>query len=533
MTLLNILLTIFFSIFSTAILSYISMAVMIGPWIHSVIVILCSLIFALLGSKIAQTNRIQSIALITAGSSIGGILATGCGFAFPTLYFLNPTLFNAWLATPYYFVAIMAGLTFSAGALGLFIANIFEHKLLNVDKLPFAVGEVSYKLASIQENLFQAYQLIAGSIASAAYSIGLILTHAAQRFTLFTEFSFKGIQIPTINIPLNEFPLLLSIGFIAGTMLIVPLSIGIVSKILLMTPAHTHFFSYLSYNDFSFAFISGMVVHGAFMSMLELPKFFKGVFKRLTASSSNESTPSSSTYTKYLTWQTAATFCVIIAFLTWFKFSFMLQLYLIPFTMLCSYQLLVIGGELSLAPVARFATFVMMPALFIFNPDYIQLTLISTFVEVCGGVAVDILFGRKLGQLSSVSTKQIKQFQWLGLTVSALSVGVIFWLLITKLGLGSASLIAQRSQTRALTIQFQNFDFYAMIFGALFGAILKDFKVSPIMVLGGILMPLEWALLLVIGGTAASLCKKPEEYHPFWSGVFAVNSIVTILRAIF
>ena len=107
----TIVLTILFSLFSTAILSYISMAVMIGPWIHSIIIIASSLIFSCMRSKLSSESRIKSISLITAGSSIGGILATGCGFAFPTLYFLNKDIFNGWLHNPPYFITIMTIMT--------------------------------------------------------------------------------------------------------------------------------------------------------------------------------------------------------------------------------------------------------------------------------------------------------------------------------------------------------------------------------------------------------------------------------------
>ena len=59
--LFNVILTIFFAIFSTAILSYISMAVMIGPWINSVIVIASSVILLLLRSKLTHEAHIKYI----------------------------------------------------------------------------------------------------------------------------------------------------------------------------------------------------------------------------------------------------------------------------------------------------------------------------------------------------------------------------------------------------------------------------------------------------------------------------------------
>lgn len=531
MMIFPIILTIIFSIFSTAILSYISMAVMIGPWIHSLIIIACSIIFSIFASRISAESRTKSISLITAGSSIGGILATGCGFAFPTLYFLNKDLFNQWLATPWYFIAIMAVLAFSAGALGLLIANAFEHKLLTVDKLPFPIGELNYNLITLQNNRSEIYQLLIGSTLSGIYSFVAGICCTAQRFVFFNSVKLGRIAIPAFGIPTMEFPLLLSIGFIAGNILLMPLTVGLISKIFLLNPVHEQFFDYLKYNDFSFAFISGMVFYGALTSLLELPKFFKGIIKKLKNSTgfSGNSFVNSGKY-DYIEWLLIG--ALIVLLLSWFKFGIPFQIYLILFTALCTYQLLIIGGEMGMAPVARFATFVMMPALFIFNTNNEQLTIISTFVEVCGGVAVDVLFGRKLAQLCGLEQKQVRSFQWFGLLISSLSVGVIFLILINKFGLGSAHLIAQRGQTRALTIQFQSFDFYTIILGALYGSLLKEFKVNPIMVLGGILMPIEWVFTLMIGGGIAAVVANPKNYQVFWSGVFAVNSIVMIIKAL-
>ena len=309
--------------------------------------------------------------------------------------------------------------------------------------------------------------------------------------------TLMGLKIPALGIPVHEFPLLVSIGYIAGSIVMIPLSIGIASKILFMNPAYDYFFSYINYNDFSFAFISGMVIYGALMSLLELPKFFTKLFKNLNKEKTLGHIPFFGG-AQTLQWICALAF--IGAMLFWFKFSLIAQVYLILFTALCTYQLLVIGGELGLAPVGRFATFVMMPAMMLFSLGDVQLTIISTFVEICGGVAVDVLFGRKLTQLSGIQTKKVRRFQWLGLLVSSLSVGFFFWILISKFGLGSAPLIAQRSHMRALTtLNFQHLDFYAMILGALYGTILKDFKISPIMVLGGILMPFRFSYRSYLG----------------------------------
>ena len=174
----------------------------------------------------------------------------------------------------------------------------------------------------------------------------------------------------------------------------------------------------------------------------------------------------------------------------------------------------------------------MIPGMMLFGYNAVQITLVSTFVEICGGVAVEILFGRKVGQLSSLPQFKIRLFQWLGLTISAFAIGICFWILITHFGLGSAQLVAQRSQSRALLVMVQSFDFFALILGALFASILKELKINPIMVLGGILMPTDLVLPLVLGGLSSWFVKDKEAQYPFWSGIFAANSLWMFIKIV-
>jgi len=52
------------------------------------------------------------------------------------------------------------------------------------------------------------------------------------------------------------------------------------------------------------------------------------------------------------------------------------------------------------------------------------------------------------------------------------------------------------------------------------------------LVLGGLLMPINITLGLVVGGLFALLPTDREEWYPFWSGVFAGNSIWMLIRTI-
>ena len=126
MILLAVFFTIILSLFTTAILSYISMAIMIGPWIEPTVVLVATLLFTLFLKKIYIKEHNAGIALVSSGASIGGILATACGFSFPTLYFLDPQLFNSWLQAPFYFISFMAILSLIAGSFGFLLGYRFS-----------------------------------------------------------------------------------------------------------------------------------------------------------------------------------------------------------------------------------------------------------------------------------------------------------------------------------------------------------------------------------------------------------------------
>ena len=92
MLIITIIVSIALSLFSTVVMSYISMATPIGPWIAPTLVLLATILFKVF---LRNSTYSQNIALATAAGSVGGILATAFGFSFPTLYFLDPTLFNS------------------------------------------------------------------------------------------------------------------------------------------------------------------------------------------------------------------------------------------------------------------------------------------------------------------------------------------------------------------------------------------------------------------------------------------------------
>lgn len=518
------------ALFSTAVMSYISMATPIGPWIAPTL-ILCGLLFFSYAFKVKECEA--SLVYVTIAGSIGGILATAFGFTFPTLYFLDAALFNQWMAQPVYFASVIAALACASGWYGMWIANLTEHFFLEQIDLSFPISQMMYKMIVAQKQIKKAWEMAVGFVGTVFFCMlqdGIFFIRAIlpKALRVCSAFSYYCFSVPIIRFDL--WPMLWAIGFVTGHMIVVPLLIGSISKMLIVQPMHTLWFSSMTLMEFVLAFCSGMVLSGVLGNLMphKVARLFK---KRSTFTNSTRVRDMLLRFDEALILEGCLLGVCIFFVLSYFGFSVISQIYLTLFTFVCTYQIIMIAGKVGLAQLGRFATFVLVPALFIFNLDVIQITVISTFVEASAGVATDILFGRKVVQLSGVDRRRAKWYQYVGLLISCLAIGIIFWLLINHFGLGSAELFAQRSQARQLLIDVKQFDYVVVLLGILFGFLLKKLRLSPMLVLGGLLMPLNITIGLVFGGLLSLLSQHKEEWYPFWSGVFAANSIWMLLRA--
>ncbi|MGC2310978.1 MAG: hypothetical protein WA432_05150 [Candidatus Babeliaceae bacterium] len=524
---------ILFSFLATAIMSYISMAMPIGPWIESTLVLLGALIFHGI-LKLSLSKRTAALGLTTVAGGIAGSSAIACAFAFPSLYFLDMPLFNTWMNSPFYFFGIMAALVIAAGSFGFLIAHIFEEKFLRDTTMTFPIGQLVAKTIAAQNQLRKAIELVGGMLSVVIFALVQIFTKKIPHtLTLLKKQAFCFLTVPSVVVTPEIIPFLIAIGFVTGHVIAIPLAVGIISKISIIDPLQQWFFKDLSSENFLIAFTSGMVVQGALMSVFDIPTIITSTFKKMRKQADNdEHSLFSLLLQAIITKQAALILLAVIILLCCAQFSIFSQIYLLLFTAICTYQLLIIAGKLGIAPLGRFATFVLLPGLLFFGYNNIQIMLVSTFVELCGIVAVNCLFGRKMAQLTHIERAQIVLYQWIGLLVSALSIGIIFWLLIKHFGLGSAELCAQKAYLRALLVQSYNFNYIVIVLGGLFGFMLKYIKVNPMLVLGGLLMRNDYSLLLILGGFGSYIVRDKEAYYPFWSGVFAASSLYMIIKAL-
>lgn len=515
----------FFSVFAVATIGYISMATGIGPWVELVVALL-----VLLGARVLCTKKhagkgAQLIGLTTAAAGIGGISATACGFTVPTLYFLDKTLFMSWLANPVHFSLLIAGMVLVAGAFSFAVTQLFGPIMLADPTMPFPIGQMVARVVGAQESVKKSLELVAGMVAAFFYHAVNFFCGFPRVVGVFAGRTWAYLKLPSIAIPLDQFAIFVAIGFIAGEILLVPLLVGMSAQIALAFPLHKLFFAHLSYDNFLFAFGAGLVLQEAIFGFSKLPKTFRTAIAGMKAKSGENVTALRSIVVLGVGAVASA-----MAYFCYFGFSLISQFYILLFSLICVYQILLIGGKAGLAPMGRFATFVMLPGLLLFKFDALQVTLVALFVSLAGSIAVDLMFGRKMAEESGIPQREVKKYQLLGLLVTASVLGVIFWLLINHFGLGTGEMLAQRSQARAVLVTVFNFDYVVLLLGVLFGMLLHFLRVNTALVFTGLVFPITQSLMLATGGLIALVAKDRQRWEPFWSGVFAAGSLWMLLR---
>jgi len=529
----TIAISIILSLFSTTVMSYISMAAPIGPWIAPTLVLCATLFFAFTKKK---SNNLQDLALVTAAGSVGGIAATAVAFSFPAIYFLDPIIFNRWMAQPVHFASVVGLLVLAAGSYGLWIANICEESLMTRYGLTFPIGQLVYKMISAGNQVRKAFELMAGFVSAMILSVlqdGLWVWRGfiAKSIALIPGFSYGIFSFPALRFDL--WPLLWAIGFVTGQVVAIPLLVGALSKIIVLDPINRLFFLSIASMDFMLAFCSGMVLAGAVLGFLISPAKIRHIYNRISTIGITHILAKKNKISRSYVFEALFVITLSCVLLHYFNFGIMPILFLLTTTGICTYQLAIIAGKIGLAPLGRYATFAMVPAMLLFQLNYVQIIVVATFVEIAGGVAADVLFSRKMGHLVQISRWRMTAYQYLGLFICAFSIGIIFWLFINHLHLGSEALFAYKAQSRALLVNAKQFNLVVVCIGFLFGVLLRQLHMNPALVLGGLLMPLNLSIGLIFGGLCTLLTKNKEDYFPFWSGVFAANSIWMLIKAVF
>lgn len=530
-----------FSVLSTGILLYVSLTTGLGPWIAPTLVLLASSLFRI----VSRNNQKESLVITQTIGSVGGAIAVAVGFSYPTLYFLDQSYFLALQQNPLLFSGLLGCAVLLSGFMGIWFARLISRKILDNQSYQFPVSQVIYQTIDAHDKPTPRRRMLIGF--SLAALTGLLRDGFRSFSAILPQRLYIGSHVWLSNFVFELSPMFWAIGFIAGTSIVLPLVIGMLSKYLVVYPLLHHanylpikLFEGLTQTQFVMAFCSGIVLYQAIMGLFSYPKIIKKSFgggwdkgrtiwRQISEnflSRTNEAAASQpQTHKNYNIYIGAALFAFFTAFYSFYGFPYTGQVLLFICTLIGVYQIMLFGARTGLAPYGRFMTFAMLPLVTIYHLSPLQITLLCLTVGVASAAGVDLLFDYKVGQLANISEEKIYRAQVWGLLITAVSIGGLFWLLCNQFQLGSASLIAHRGMGRALLLQSINFNTVVLLMGMLYGALLKYLRINPTLAFGGLLMPNQITIGLLFGALLRLGIKKPEQYFIGWSGVFAGESL--------
>ena len=512
MSLLLCFFSVLLSLFSTSMMCYTAMAVVMAPWVAPVLVV----VVMVLSVQFVGTKKFKdhSVLMIASGS-MGGVIGMCLGLTWPSLYFLHEDTFMHWMQSPWKFSARVALLVFSAGIIAFFIAFFLRRYLIVEQNLRFPMSQLVHNIIYLDNKSYGVAMLVNGGVASTCWNV----------FTWVGRQSFKAHMAQ-----LHAIPVLVSIGFVAGQSIASPLLIGVASKILSVILINNKYFLDIKSNNFLFTFSAGMLLGFLFVELIA------ALWKLHKRSSELEFSYFNLFYDKvkniYFSVILVVSLAIFfIAFFFW-NVSWLQQLYvLFSLFIICNLASVVLG-TVGVVDIQGFVSFMILPFSYFFYATSYATLFVIAFSTLCLGLVVDLLFSYKLAHLAKISHMKLLFYQILGFIASALTVGFILWWYIDSFTLGSNFLLAQQALNLEIFITFSNYNYYVLALGAFYSILLSFIFSDLLVIISGLVVPTSMSFWLILAGGFSYLFKKREKLYPFCFGLYASHSVWMIVKAL-
>ena len=515
MQILLVVLSVFFSVLSAMMMSYLAMSTQLGPWVAPVFVVVCMVLAMPLTSK----NWFKKYVIVTiAAGSMGGMVGMCLGLTWPAFYFLNQHSFNQSMKSPVLFASGVSMFVLCAGMLAFLATYFFKDYLIAQRHLPFPMSKLIHDVVYINDARASQFMMVQGIVASSAWNMFLW----AQR-----------VLLSPYLLMMHMIPMLFSIGFVAGRLSSVSLLIGMLVRKFALYGIRNQYFLASSDKEFVVTFCSGM-----FLALISAQAFLyfvynKGrVYQAFTLSNFFESV-ARLFRVSHIRFLLVAAMVLPMVFLHTWHISWLAQGYLFLALLLVSYYVSVIVAKVGVIDLSVFVWVILLPLAYLASGN--QLTgviVVAVFSMLFVGLVVDLLFSYKLAELSRIAYKRILGYQMLGFFVAVTSSGFVIWWYAHNFQLGSVGLLAQSAQEFNVMIQFGTYDHRIVLLGFVFGLIMRLFVPEPLVVVGSILMETGVTIWLVLAGAISYMVKKRERFYPFWFGVYSSHALWMMIWAL-
>lgn len=506
-------LSIVLSLISACTMSYVSMAVETAPWVAPVVAIT----FMVILLKIIQKKWFKEHVVIgIAAGSLGGMVGMCIGLTWPSLYFLHPDMFTDWMASPLKFSGMISLIVLVAGSLAFVITHFLRYHLI-------VQHEMNFPMSVLVHNIVYMDKKIKGF---AMMLNGLVVASSWNTFTWIARLSLKG-----YGNQLHSIPAFLSIGFVAGQAITIPLLIGMFSRVFVLQAVQQRFFYFEKQHGFILTFASGMLFAVVFMMLLSMIKdIVQGVHTHKQSHVMNLF--QKFWYNIYYRVMFFTCLGASVGLLVWWKVGLLEQFYIFLALFVLCHVVATIVAEVGVLDVQSFVSFIILPLTYFSPISSIASLVLVTFCTLCLGVVIDLLFSYKISHLAKITHSKLLKYQLLGFVVAACSIGFVLWWYIHEFKLGSSTLLAQQALDQESFITFGNYNYQVLAAGFAYSAFMYMICPDMLVVIGGFMMPVSMSFWLILAGGFSYLFKSRRHYYPFWFGVYASHALWMFARAL-
>lgn len=478
--------------------SYTSMAVGVGPWISPVVIMFLSLFF-----KNRQLSLQPKLFFyLQQGALTAGLAATGVGFMLPTLFYLDHALFIDLIASPHKFIFLLSILSLCSLFWGFLLGRIF---IVFFNNNPYVVPKMFYDMI-VEVKIGLEKYFFWGSFVTAIVLVCKIL---------FGLYGFGGLimqispSMTVVGFMLARHIFAFLIGFFFRAMISMQITkyvglqdvniVGVTAAILFIDIASAVIYNFWV-NKKSFLLFK-------FSPNLSFDRNVKNIGLMLVGVA------------------LILIFCGKIIL----GFSALILILGLVISIPIIFKAAEFASMTGILPFGRFATFLMLPIFLLFQTTPIFTVLICVFIAVACAGAVSFLFNLHLGNLLKIETAGVIKSEEQTILITSILMPIVFWFIFQYLQIGSSNLFAYRGLSRALLLQSLKISFSDLLVGSLIFFIAKIRKISEMILISSLLMPLPLTLCMFIGNLLTYVLPKNQKIEFFLTGVFAGESILTLI----
>lgn len=505
---LLLFLTTIFTLISQIMMSYLVLHSSIGPWVGPLLVVVCmTLLMPFISKKWFSDHAIITIA----ASSVGGMIGLCLGKTLPAFYFLQKTEFLMWLKNPVLFSAVISFFVLSAGGLGFLIVYLIKDHFINEERLLFPMSNLVHDIVSV-EKYSDLHRFMWMGIAISSFWNGIIFITRSIVHGLLAQ--------------IQMIPMLISIGFVAGHEITVPIVIGFLNRLLAIDLVHMYYFKYVQTTEFLIMFCLGMLSVTFVKTIIQLLMNY-GLIQLfdITAIKSRMLSPLFMIIGSVVTVMSGVLLymCGVSGVQASIVFCIAIPI---------GINVAKVVGEIGIIDIDGFVWCILLPFLYGSTVSSMHLLVIIVFVTIFLGVIVDLIFSYKLTTLSSMPYPYVLRYQTVAFFIAIVTSGFMMWLYAQNFNEDSLQLFAFDAQTFEEIINFGKINYGVLSCGILSGLIVSFTNVPILAVVGATLMSPSTSVWLVLAGATSYIVSDHKKLYPLWFGIYAAGAVWMVILAI-